>query len=37
MCSLVHLSGYGLQEKEMRGQKEKRLLKKEANRSVIRM
>lgn len=37
MYSLVHLSGYGLQEKEMRGQKEKRLLKKEGNHSVIHM
>lgn len=34
MCSLVHLSGHGLQEKEMREQKGKRLFK-EANSFVI--
>lgn len=32
-CSLVHLSGYGLDERETRGQK-KRRLKREGNKRV---
>lgn len=35
MCSLVHLSGHGLQEKETRGQKKKQVFLKEGNRFVI--